>query len=179
MLTIRLNCCAGRPIARRTFRNRWATGKRTSRAAWWRLGYPYGDDIGALGAYPAGYDGPDIYHYDYIDSAPLLGEIPPPSQTLTVSFKELIPNRDGSLSESNRQVAFNISSRQLGLVKPANWTQPRRAPGEIQMARSDLLQTYGRFQKALVDYNNSIAAIEDFAAFIKVKSGYGPRTFGS
>ena len=137
------------------------------------FGYPYGDDIGALGAYPAGYDGPDIYHYDYIDSSPLLGETPPPSQTLTVSVKELVPNRDGSLSESNRQVAFNISSRQLGLVKPANWTQPRRAPGEIQMARSDLLQTYGRFQKALVDYNNSIAAIEDFAAFIKVKSGYG------
>ena len=35
------------------------------------------------------------------------------------------------------------------------------------MARSDLLQSYARFQKALNDYNNLIAQIEDKAASIK------------
>jgi hypothetical protein len=35
------------------------------------FGYPYADDIGPGGTYPAGYDGPDLYHYMYID-VPLL-----------------------------------------------------------------------------------------------------------
>jgi hypothetical protein len=35
------------------------------------FGYPYADDIGPGGTYPAGYDGPDLYHYMYVD-VPLL-----------------------------------------------------------------------------------------------------------
>lgn len=35
------------------------------------FGYPYVDDIGPGGTYPAGYNGPDMYHYMYID-VPLL-----------------------------------------------------------------------------------------------------------
>jgi hypothetical protein len=35
------------------------------------FGYPYVDDIGPGGTYPAGYDGPDLYHYMYVD-VPLL-----------------------------------------------------------------------------------------------------------
>ena len=30
-------------------------------------GYPYADDIGVGKLYPQGYDGPDLYHYNYID----------------------------------------------------------------------------------------------------------------
>src|SRR6185503_7471009 len=52
------------------------------------FGYPYADDIGGAGAYPAGYVGPDVYHYDYVDASVLLGAIPPASQTLNVLFKE-------------------------------------------------------------------------------------------
>jgi hypothetical protein len=37
------------------------------------FGYPYADDIGPGGAYPAGYNGPDIYHYMYIDLPELAG----------------------------------------------------------------------------------------------------------
>jgi len=37
-------------------------------------GYPYADDIGPGGAYPAGYDGPDLYHYMYIDILELAGQ---------------------------------------------------------------------------------------------------------
>ncbi len=37
------------------------------------FGLPYDDDIGPGGTYPSGYDGPDIYHYMYIDSPALAG----------------------------------------------------------------------------------------------------------
>ena len=37
------------------------------------FGYPYADDIGGSGLYPAGYDGPDMYHYMFIDVPALAG----------------------------------------------------------------------------------------------------------
>lgn len=37
------------------------------------FGYPYADDIGPGGTYPAGYNGPDLYHYMYIDVPALAG----------------------------------------------------------------------------------------------------------
>ncbi|MBB5207151.1 hypothetical protein [Chiayiivirga flava] len=37
------------------------------------FGYPYADDIGPTGVYPAGYDGPDLYHYMYVDVPVLSG----------------------------------------------------------------------------------------------------------
>ncbi len=37
-------------------------------------GYPYADDLGPGGAYPSDYDGPDLYHYMYIDVLELAGE---------------------------------------------------------------------------------------------------------
>ncbi len=37
------------------------------------FGYPYADDIGGGGTYPDGYNGPDLYHYMYIDAPALAG----------------------------------------------------------------------------------------------------------
>ncbi|HWT16214.1 MAG TPA: hypothetical protein VN581_10560 [Patescibacteria group bacterium] len=37
------------------------------------FGYPYADDIGPGGVYPAGYDGPDLYHYQLLDVPTLAG----------------------------------------------------------------------------------------------------------
>ena len=37
------------------------------------FGYPYVDDIGPGGTYPNGYDGPDLYHYMYVDVPALAG----------------------------------------------------------------------------------------------------------
>jgi hypothetical protein len=38
------------------------------------FGYPYPDDIGPGGIYPTGYDGPDVYHYLYVDVMELVGQ---------------------------------------------------------------------------------------------------------
>ena len=39
------------------------------------FGYPYADDIGPGGTYPAGYNGPDMYHYMLIDVPQLAGTL--------------------------------------------------------------------------------------------------------
>lgn len=133
------------------------------------FGYPYPDDIGPTGTYPSGYSGPDIYHFDYVDSALLTGETPPPTQTMTVPLTDTSVGAQGDLHRTTNNVVFNISSQELGLVRPAAWTTPRRAPGEIQLARSDILQNYERFLNALDSYNNLIAQIEDRAALLRVQ----------
>lgn len=38
------------------------------------FGYPYADDIGPGGLYPADYNGPDLYHYMYVDVMELAGK---------------------------------------------------------------------------------------------------------
>ena len=130
------------------------------------FGYPYGDDIGPTGAYPAGYEGPDIYHYMYVDSSELIGVTPVETETLTVTVKDLEVDDDGALVTSENDVEFTLSQNGLGLIKPLAWTQARKAPGEIQMARSDLLQAKIRFDKGLKDYDALLKQIESQVALL-------------
>jgi hypothetical protein len=133
------------------------------------FGYPYSDDIGPNGAYPSGYVGPDIYHFDYVDASALLGATPPPSQTLSVLMKESSVNTTGALSSVTKTVSFNIAPHGLGLIKPQNWLGSRQAPGELQMSRSDLLQARGRFEKLLTDYNALLDNIDDQSRVLVVQ----------
>ncbi len=52
-------------------------------------GYPYDADIGPTGTYPSGYDGPDVYHYMYVDQTDLTGAPGAESQVFTVTFNAL------------------------------------------------------------------------------------------
>lgn len=125
------------------------------------FGYPYEDDIGPTGTYATDYDGPDLYHYDYVDASELMGVTPVTDEIFTITFKEVDVDDNGGLVEESREVKFHLAKNGLGLVKPASWTGNRRAPGEIQMARSDLLQARARFEKAMIDYDNLLLQIED------------------
>ena len=132
------------------------------------FGYPYNEDIRGSGAYPVGYVGPDIYHHNYIDLAPLAGLDPDPGANLTVDMRELTVAPDGSLVTLTRPVAFNLKSDRLGLVKPRHFTR-RLAPGELQRALGDLTQARVRLEEALVTYDNLINQIEDEAGLIKAQ----------
>ena len=133
------------------------------------FGYPYPEDIGPTGTYPSGYSGPDIYHFDYVDTSELLGATPPPTQSVLLRLSQPSVGSDGNLTTVERDVVFNLSTQELGLVKPAAWTQRRRAPGEIQLTRSELLQTHTRFSKALIEYRNLIVQIKDRAALLRIQ----------
>ena len=59
-------------------------------------GYPYSDDIGPTGAYPEGYDGPDLINWRILDLENLVANPPTNSAVLTnyVYNLEFLPNND-------------------------------------------------------------------------------------
>jgi hypothetical protein len=156
------------------------------------FGYPYAGDIGAGKTYPSGYDGPDIYHYMYVNTIDLNGDTAPISQTFTgfftaklglnvskpfsfSTFPELLQSFGGGdfyfpddapgdpghrLSNSVLQISYPYSPADYGFTAPASWGQ-RRAPGEIQMMLSQLVQDHARFKQAQLNYDNLILKIED------------------
>ncbi|HWQ91160.1 MAG TPA: hypothetical protein VN673_05780, partial [Clostridia bacterium] len=133
------------------------------------FGYPYPGDIGPAGSYPSGYNGPDLDHYMYVDPSAILGQTVQSITEFTVTISDLNVAANGSLNSSNKVVKFHLADNGLGLVKPSNWTAPRRAPGEIQRAHSDLLQAKARFERALQEYENLLAQIEDQAELLRAQ----------
>ncbi|MGE0639851.1 MAG: hypothetical protein AB7P46_06180 [Thermoanaerobaculia bacterium] len=53
------------------------------------FGYPYDADIGPGGTYPSGYDGPDVYHYMYVDQGDLTGAPGAEQQVFTATFQPM------------------------------------------------------------------------------------------
>jgi hypothetical protein len=133
------------------------------------FGYPYSDDIGPTGAYPTGYDGPDYYHYEYVDASELLGDDPPPVQIVTVPVRDFAVDDQGALKTQTLSVTFHFSTTGVGMIKPASWTGKRRAPGDIQLARSELLQTRARFEQALIGYDDLVSQIQEQANLLKAQ----------
>ena len=130
------------------------------------FGTPYADDIGPTGTYSTGYGGPDIYHYDYVDSPEI--RVGATSQQPTIQFELAEPEvlGSGALVKTTRPVAFHFSPNGFGLEKPATWTGQRSAPGEIQMARSAWTESLRRLERSVVEYENLIDQIEDAAQLL-------------
>ncbi len=131
------------------------------------FGKPYPEDIGVTGTYPVGYDGPDFYHFDYVDPSALLGNNGTGNTTtFTVTFDEPQVGPSGGISNTTRTVTFTVSTDGLGLVKPAGWTE-RPEPGEIQLSRSELLQSIGRYQAAIDRYEATLDQVEAQSALLE------------
>ncbi len=137
------------------------------------FGYPYPDDCGPGKTFPSGYceSGPDLYHYMYVDPSELMGLYAPKTHTFEVSFKSLDVDAEGSLQQTDLPVTFHVDTDgRFGLIKPGTWQGRRKSPGEIQLARSDLLQLRGRFEKAMLEYDNLLKQIDNQVAMIGAQS---------
>ncbi len=158
------------------------------------FGQPYREDVGIGGAYPAGYTGPDFLHYDYIDPSPLLGLVREPGN-LTLrqtSFTLLYTNStfdfspggkldvrvgsDGIIQSRSNSVSYTVTDA-FGLTKPTAFTE-RPSTGEIQQARSELLQAMGTYRVRLDEYEGLIADINDRAALINAQFGVRAASIG-
>ncbi len=150
------------------------------------FGYPYAEDIGPTGTYPTGYNGPDLYHYDIVDDNALRQDITQDTQAFTVKLSESYVDGNGQvrnpaqvgdafLTTEDRshvhEVTFQLSLSNFGIVKPSGWTS-RRAPGEIQQTRSDLLQGAGNFKKCIREYQDTVGQIKDQLTLITDKSAF-------
>ncbi|HEX5218398.1 MAG TPA: LamG-like jellyroll fold domain-containing protein [Verrucomicrobiae bacterium] len=156
------------------------------------FGYPYAGDIGAGRTYPAGYDGPDLYHYMYVNSVPLNGEpalsiegtvtnvptyykplfpkITPGIPTIDEFFfsSDLPANTVTVVTQGVITVNYPLSSASYGLIAPANWGE-RRAPGELQQKLSELLQSQARLKQALANYDALLLQINDSTELLEAK----------
>ncbi len=141
------------------------------------FGQPYAEDCGVGKTYPAGYTGPDLYHFAYVEKALLTGESSPPTRPLMIQFKELNVQSDGSLVATTNTVSYNLSVDGYEMVKPDNWGQ-RPVPGELQRALSDLIQTRLRLQRGLVDYDSLLSQIEDQAALLAAQQNLNADEIG-
>jgi probable HAF family extracellular repeat protein len=135
------------------------------------FGYPYAGDIGAGKTYESGYDGPDLYHYMYISTRTATGQNSPPATEFTSFFRPL-PNGTGwtftptdytydplTTDSSILAVNFPQSTASYSFDAPASWGS-RRAPGELQLALSDLVQAENNFKLALQNYDGLIQDIK-------------------
>ncbi|MDY7095569.1 MAG: hypothetical protein SX243_21545 [Acidobacteriota bacterium] len=160
------------------------------------FGYPYSDDIGPGGTYPAGYNGPDLYHYMYVDQTDLTGTREQPVQVFTAEFEPLgavgffdfspdadctDPFGDGCSLSSPPSTPMTVEYHRSGsadsyaLIKPPAWTGARRATGELQDRLSDLLVALNSYEQILQQYDNLLVDIEDAAELLEVQYQVGKR----
>jgi len=148
-------------------------------------GYPHAGNIGPGKTYPSGYDGPDLYFYNYLPVTEVTGTTAPPSADfITAVFKPMddsgefrytfttdLPPGDPSVLESEiLPVLYPISTSSSDWIfdAPQSWGQ-RRAPGEIQEALSDFLQANTRLKLALQNYDGLILDIKDQLAQLQAQ----------
>src|SRR5262249_40841290 len=146
------------------------------------FGYPYAGDIGAGKTYPSGYDGPDLYHWMYVNATDLTGATAPtPTNVLNGFFASFVDGTNAAsayfsddLSVTNftgsvLRVQFPLAQSDWAFTAPSSYGS-RRAPGELQLALSDLLQEETRFKIALGNYDALVKNIQDAATLLKSRN---------
>jgi hypothetical protein len=118
------------------------------------FGYPYSADIGAGATYPQGYDGPDLYHYMWMDLESFgFEDFELATKTSTVfQVNGLALNGD-----TNETLTLNFDLASNGMiVKPATIGGTRRAQGRLQAAYGEFIQAYLDYRKALLGYAEKV-----------------------
>ena len=125
-------------------------------------GLPYEDDIGPTGTYPQGYEGPDLYHYMYMDLS-LFGitgadDIKPVSVVTYdaaaggwkyESMKSFM--EDGKTFSASDAMTYQLSANGL-VVKPDSFKGVRRACGRIQDDYTAYILAYADWKRAVNAY---------------------------
>jgi len=117
------------------------------------FGYPYADDIGPSGTYPQGYDGPDLYHFMYVDLEALGFDRRTEIGTLEILEREI--SASSTDAEATSTVTFHMAENGL-LARPPSWTGSRRAEGQIQTAYGEYLVALLEFRAAYREYEMAL-----------------------
>ncbi|MFH2094043.1 MAG: hypothetical protein ABIJ31_16910 [Pseudomonadota bacterium] len=141
------------------------------------FGYPHVGDIGSNGTYPEGYDGPDLFHYMYMDSPKLTGLYKEsPSQTVLSYVENDLTSYTATCDFSTRwtwfnnelitttpqpiEVEFPMDINGPWVYKTQNSWGERRAPGQIQMALSDLITAQASYRQGLKEFDGILGQIK-------------------
>lgn len=145
------------------------------------LGYPYAGEIGSGKLYPTGYNGPDLYHYLFIDNN--LGAVPLSKMesfnldySLRAGATHLFPNdmkdSSGNILDLNDSGVFNVDqlvstipfpyveNNGHGFFAPVEWGA-RQAPGKIQQQLGEMQLIQARINTANAEHSALLGKIED------------------
>ncbi len=133
-------------------------------------GTPYDGDIGPSGTYDQGYDGPDLYHYMWMDLSQYgITGLGAASGGLTTTN---YVHKNTYEYEENGTTEYTLTYSADGLVvKPASVTGTRRATGRIQQAYADFLVAYVDVTGALTVYERAVEELEYHAGKAEVLYG--------
>ncbi len=133
------------------------------------FGYPYSGDIGPSGTYPQGYDGPDLYHYAWMDPADFAVDEVESTVIAELEVKcppmlgsVFVPFMPASYTETNLTFKFELSANGMA-VKPASVTGKRLAQGKIQEALASFIVAYAAFNDAIDGYED---ALDDYQSSV-------------
>lgn len=136
------------------------------------FGYPFEGDIGVSGTYVQGYDGPDLFHFMWLDLAPfgLTNAQQEVAVTNTLYFAVNGPYTNSILESSavhsitTTQTVYQLSYQQTAngiVVKPNSVTGTRRAAGRIQQAHVNLIQAQLAVARKRHDLERTAADVQD------------------
>jgi len=155
------------------------------------FGYPYTGDIGPSGTYPSGYDGPDIYHYMYVNASELTGDKSQPEKLITGYYKPLefpgfstvsvskwwffpddIETVTQPVLDGNGRFQVTYPMVEQGVYEftaPAAWGN-RRAPGKLQNALAEMLKARAKLNQGLIEYDNLRRQTQDEVELLKAQA---------
>ena len=133
-------------------------------------GTPFAGDIGPGGTYPQGYDGPDLYNYNYMDLS-IFGL----ESGLQTVFTNSYPLYEAGLSgywkmkmqtgyeqDMDMAVTVNYIVNDGGIrMKPATVGGVRATEGTIQAAYRDYISAYQKLQAAMSDYEVKLVILQE------------------
>ncbi|MBI1839469.1 MAG: LamG domain-containing protein, partial [Verrucomicrobia bacterium] len=160
------------------------------------FGYPYAGDIGPGGAYPSGYDGPDIVHYMYVNASALTGTLGLP-KTETVAYyrktqdtsrlddnyyvnfdpEDHAPQNPGTDPDAAFTVTYPTSTGDYLFEAKTEWGQ-RRAPGKLQISLQDLLRAEAKLKGAVAKYETHIGLINDTVDLLEAQDNLNSDKIG-
>ncbi len=135
-------------------------------------GTPYTGDIGPGGTYPQGYDGPDLYNYNYMDLLEygMLEDM----QTLFTNTYKLVEGKGFTewkymnkkdwlgqdIEDEIEEIPINFIVSEGGIrMKPLTITGKRRIEGSIQAAYRNYIAAYLRVKAVVDDYNTKFETL--------------------
>ncbi len=139
-------------------------------------GMPYEDDIGPTGAYEQGYDGPDYYHYMYMDLERYGVSGADNLRPVTVvtynsdkgkwSYTNMVAFMEGSSFASTKTYNYHLSANGL-VVKPKDFTGSRKANGKLQENYQDYILAYVDLQNAIDAYKGQYDRLSTKVKYVK------------
>ena len=143
-------------------------------------GTPFAGDIGPGGTYPQGYEGPDIYNYNYMDLS-VFGIEAGLTTVFTNSYQMYeaglagywnLQMAMGYETNMDMKVTLNYIVSDGGIrMKPTTIGGVRATEGTIQNAYRDYIDAYQKLQTAMATYQVKLAILKEAWETVKETDG--------